>query len=92
MKAARLWRARESALLDRQPLEEGRAGTAGRHAYLLRRREPQGDRRFFHAAIKAGAKDNGKPGLRPHYHPDYYGAFVLDPDGNKIEACSHHPE
>ena len=47
---------------------------------------------FHKAAIKAGAKDNGAPGLRPHYHPDYYGAFAYDPDGNKIEACSHHPE
>jgi catechol 2,3-dioxygenase-like lactoylglutathione lyase family enzyme len=47
---------------------------------------------FHKAALKAGAKDNGAPGLRPHYHPDYYGAFAYDPDGNKIEACSHHPE
>ncbi len=47
---------------------------------------------FHKAAIKAGAKDNGAPGLRPHYHPNYYGAFAYDPDGNKIEACSHHPE
>jgi catechol 2,3-dioxygenase-like lactoylglutathione lyase family enzyme len=35
----------------------------------------------------AGGRDNGPPGLRPHYHPDYYGAFVLDPDGNNIEAA-----
>ena len=47
---------------------------------------------FYAAAIKAGGKDNGKPGLRPHYHPNYYGAFAFDLDGNKIEACSHHPE
>ena len=47
----------------------------------------------FHAgAVASGGKDNGKPGLRPHYHPNYYGAFAFDPDGNKIEACSHHPE
>jgi catechol 2,3-dioxygenase-like lactoylglutathione lyase family enzyme len=47
---------------------------------------------FHAAALKAGGKDNGKPGLRPEYHPNYYGAFAFDPDGNKIEACSHHPE
>ena len=47
---------------------------------------------FHAAALKAGATDNGAPGLRPHYHPDYYGAFAYDPDGNKIEACCHHPD
>lgn len=46
---------------------------------------------FYAAAIAAGGKDNGAPGLRPHYHPDYYGAFVLDPDGNNIEAVCHAP-
>jgi catechol 2,3-dioxygenase-like lactoylglutathione lyase family enzyme len=44
---------------------------------------------FYHAAIAAGGKDNGAPGLRPHYHANYYGAFVLDPDGNNIEAVCH---
>jgi catechol 2,3-dioxygenase-like lactoylglutathione lyase family enzyme len=47
---------------------------------------------FHAAALNAGGKDNGAPGLRPHYHENFYGAFVFDPDGNKIEACSHHPE
>jgi catechol 2,3-dioxygenase-like lactoylglutathione lyase family enzyme len=47
---------------------------------------------FYKAAIGAGAKDNGPPGLRPHYHPNYYGAFVLDPDGHNIEAVCHAPE
>jgi len=46
---------------------------------------------FYTAAIAAGGKDNGKPGLRPHYHPNYYGAFVLDPDGHNIEAVCHEP-
>jgi catechol 2,3-dioxygenase-like lactoylglutathione lyase family enzyme len=41
---------------------------------------------FYQAAIAAGGRDNGKPGIRAQYHPDYYGAFVLDPDGNNIEA------
>jgi catechol 2,3-dioxygenase-like lactoylglutathione lyase family enzyme len=44
---------------------------------------------FYRAAIAAGGKDNGTPGLRPHYHPNYYGAFVLDPDGHNIEAVCH---
>ncbi|TKT81323.1 VOC family protein [Aquamicrobium sp. LC103] len=46
---------------------------------------------FHAAAIAAGGRDNGAPGLRPHYHPDYYGAFVLDPDGNNVEAVCHGP-
>ena len=41
---------------------------------------------FYNAAITAGGRDNGAPGLRPQYHPNYYGAFVLDPDGHNIEA------
>ena len=41
---------------------------------------------FHTAALKVGAKDNGAPGPRPMYHPDYYGAFVFDPDGNNVEA------
>lgn len=41
---------------------------------------------FHHAAIKAGGRDNGAPGLRPRYHPNYYAAFVFDPDGNNVEA------
>jgi catechol 2,3-dioxygenase-like lactoylglutathione lyase family enzyme len=47
---------------------------------------------FYHAALAAGAKDNGPPGIRAHYHPDYYGAFVLDPDGHNVEAVCHQPE
>ena len=44
------------------------------------------------AAIAAGGKDNGAPGLRPHYHPNYYGAFVIGPDGHNIEAVCHQPD
>ena len=44
---------------------------------------------FCQAAMGAGAQDNGPPGLRPHYHANYYAAFVLDPDGHNIEAVCH---
>jgi catechol 2,3-dioxygenase-like lactoylglutathione lyase family enzyme len=46
---------------------------------------------FYRAALAAGGGDNGAPGLRPQYHPHYYGAFVLDPDGHNIEAVCHAP-
>ncbi len=45
---------------------------------------------FYAAAIAAGATDNGAPGLRPEYHENYYGAFVIDPDGHNIEAVCHN--
>lgn len=45
--------------------------------------------RFHEAALRAGGKDNGKPGLRPDYHASYYAAFVFDPDGNNVEALTH---
>lgn len=44
---------------------------------------------FYEAALAAGGKDNGKPGLRPEYHENYYGAYVLDPDGHNVEAVCH---
>lgn len=47
---------------------------------------------FHKAALAAGGRDNGAPGLRPHYHPNYYGAFVLDHDGHNIEAVCHAAE
>ena len=46
---------------------------------------------FHRAALEAGGSDNGAPGVRAHYHPNYYGAFVLDPDGHNIEAVCHAP-
>lgn len=49
-------------------------------------------RAFYEAALAAGGKDNGPPGLRPQYHPNYYGAFVIDPNGHNIEAVCHSPE
>lgn len=47
---------------------------------------------FYHAALAAGATDNGAPGLRPQYHANYYAAFVLGPDGHNLEAVCHKPE
>jgi catechol 2,3-dioxygenase-like lactoylglutathione lyase family enzyme len=47
---------------------------------------------FYRHAIAAGGSDNGPPGLRPQYHPDYYGAFVIGPDGHNVEAVCHRPE
>ena len=44
---------------------------------------------FYRAALAAGGRDNGAPGLRPDYHPNYYGAFVLDPDGHNVEVVCH---
>jgi catechol 2,3-dioxygenase-like lactoylglutathione lyase family enzyme len=46
---------------------------------------------FYAAALAAGGRDNGAPGLRPQYHAHYYGAFILDPDGHNIEAVCHRP-
>lgn len=46
---------------------------------------------FYRAALAAGGADNGPPGIRAHYHPNYYGAFVRDPDGHNIEAVCHKP-
>lgn len=55
-----------------------------------------GDRRqvdeFHRAALAAGGTDNGPPGLRPHYHPSYYAAFVIGPDGHNVEAVCHRPD
>lgn len=45
---------------------------------------------FYQQGLIAGGRDNGPPGLRPHYHPNYYAAFLLDPDGNNIEVVCHH--
>lgn len=70
-------------------LSEGTAGP-GRHVAFSARNRAEVDA-FHAAAMAAGGRDNGKPGLRPQYHADYYGAFILDPDGNNIEAVCHDP-
>jgi catechol 2,3-dioxygenase-like lactoylglutathione lyase family enzyme len=58
-------------------------------AFVAQTRDQVDD--FHRAALAAGGRDNGRPGLRPFYHPNYYGAFVLDPDGYNIEAVCHRP-
>ena len=81
-------------------------GTSDKPEFWLSQREPFGtgthlafvcdDRAtvdaVYEAAIAAGGRDNGGPGLREHYHPTYYGAFALDPDGNNLEAVCHRPQ
>jgi len=62
----------------------------GTHVAFLARSRSEVDA-FHQAAMAAGGRDNGAPGLRPDYHPSYYGAFVLDLDGNNIEAVCHRP-
>jgi catechol 2,3-dioxygenase-like lactoylglutathione lyase family enzyme len=49
-------------------------------------------REFYAAALAAGGVDNGPPGIRPHYHVNYYGAFVIGPDGHNVEAVCHRPD
>ena len=72
-------------------LAEERATTGMLHIALQAKKRAEVDA-FYAAALRAGGEDNGAPGLRPHYHPDYYGAFVLDPDGHNIEAVCHSPD
>jgi len=66
-------------------------GPAGVHIALTAETRAQ-VRAFYQAAIAAGGKDNGPPGLRPHYKPTYYGAFVFDPDGHNLEAVCYAAE
>ena len=69
-------------------ISKGSAPPLGVHVALLSADRPTVDV-FYQAAIAAGARDNGAPGPRTIYHPDYYGAFVLDPAGHNIEAVCH---
>ena len=79
---------------DRKPdfwIGTGTTPTTGVHVAFVAASRAAVDE--FHAiALQHGARDNGAPGLRPHYHPNYYGAFVIDFDGNNIEAVCHRPE
>jgi catechol 2,3-dioxygenase-like lactoylglutathione lyase family enzyme len=69
---------------------QGRPVTGRLHIAIGAERREQVDK-FHQAALKAGGRDNGRPGVRAMYHPDYYGAYVFDPDGNNIEAVCHAP-
>jgi len=69
-------------------LAEGPAQTPPVHVALTANSRAVVDA-FYKAGLAAGGRDNGAPGLRPHYHANYYGAFLLDPDGNNIEAVCH---
>jgi catechol 2,3-dioxygenase-like lactoylglutathione lyase family enzyme len=60
----------------------------GRH-WCFKARSRAAVEAFWRAGIEAGGSDEGAPGLRPHYHESYYGAFLRDPDGNRIEAVCH---
>ena len=72
------------------PAAQGRL--TGRHHLAFQAADRAMVDAFYAAGLAAGGKDNGTPGLRPHYHPDYYGAYVLDPDGYNIEAVCHAPD
>jgi catechol 2,3-dioxygenase-like lactoylglutathione lyase family enzyme len=61
----------------------------GRHHLAFQARDRAMVDAFYAAGLEGGGADNGKPGERPHYHPGYYAAFLLDPDGNNIEAVFH---
>lgn len=66
------------------------APMAGVHTAFVAPDRPAVDA-FYREALAHGGRDNGAPGPRPEYHPNYYGAFVFDPDGNRIEAVCHAP-
>lgn len=72
-------------------LTESKEAGPGRHTAFAARNRAEVDA-FYEATMAAGGRDNGGPGLRPDYHPNYYAAFVFDPDGNNIEAVCHAPE
>ena len=70
----------------------GQPPSAGNGVHIAFRAETRADvDAFFLAALDQGGVEDGRPGLRTEYHPDYYAAFVRDPDGNKIEAVCHLP-
>ncbi|MBY0371331.1 VOC family protein [bacterium] len=71
-------------------MNEGKVNQPRMHIAFRAEHHKQVDE-FYKAALAAGGRDNGAPGPRPHYHKDYYGAFVLDPDGHNIEVVCHDP-
>jgi catechol 2,3-dioxygenase-like lactoylglutathione lyase family enzyme len=72
-------------------MQEGERQQDHQHVAFTARSRSEVDA-FYAAALAAGGRDNGPPGPRPHYHENYYAAFVFDPDGNNVEAVCHRPE
>ena len=70
---------------------EAQGKLTGRHHLAFQAKDRATVDAFHEAGLAAGGRDNGAPGLRPNYHPGYYAAFLLDPDGNNIEAVFHGP-
>lgn len=71
------------------PFDKGKAAPGnGMHIAFLAKTRAAVDA-FHAAALEMGGASEGEPGLRPHYHPNYYGAYVRDPDGNKLQAVCH---
>ena len=69
---------------------DGKPASSGNGTHLAFLAKDRATVDAFHAvALAHGGSDEGAPGLRPHYHPDYYGAYVRDPDGNKLQAVCH---
>lgn len=69
------------------------AGKAEPHVHIAIRADSRAQVDAFHkAGMEAGGRDNGAPGLRPHYHADYYAAFIIDPEGHNLEAVCHKSE
>jgi len=78
----------DELFISRPDSDAAQGRLTGRHHLAFQARDRATVDAFYHAALAAGGKDHGAPGER-HYHPGYYGAFVLDPDGNNIEAVHH---
>lgn len=98
-----VWREADGIGYGIRSTEEAEAGSfltllqrpgvvADRRHWAFRARSRAMVRAFHAAGLAAGGRDDGAPGLRPHYHAAYYGAFLLDPDGNRIEAVCNLPE
>ena len=79
----------DELFVSAQDSETALGQLTGRHHLAFQARDPAMVDAFYTAALDAGGKDNGAPGERENYHPGYYAAFVLDPDGNNIEAVYH---
>ncbi|MBL0000484.1 MAG: VOC family protein [Sphingomonadales bacterium] len=72
------------------PAFDGQLATSGNGTHVAFHAKDRATVDAFHAAaLQHGGTDEGSPGLRPHYHPNYYGAYVRDPDGNKLQAVCH---